>query len=155
MFQCTALTFGKSPLLAAYRYDQMLEMAEYFFRFLTPQNASVNSNTSPITKYIDGSPSNPKLSNLPKARPPMKIILVNVAIVQNLGLDMPIIQIEDIPRYNPIIALRIFVIFIVSTLMSNSFDKITFGFIPYTNAIGIIKMTDIVKCRFLIVEYFF
>jgi hypothetical protein len=82
----------------------------------------------------------------------MKMILVNVAIVQNLGLDMPIIHIEDIPRYNPIIALRILVKFIVSTLMSNSFDKIIFGFIPYTKAIGIINALDIIKCRFLIVE---
>ena len=133
----------------------MLEMAEYFFRFLTLQNASVNSSISPVTKYIDGNPSDTKLRNLPKARLPMKKILVNVVIVQNLGLNMPIIHIEDIPRYSPMIALRILVKFIVSTLTSKSFDKNTFGFSPYTNAIGIIKMTDIVKCRFLIVRYFY
>lgn len=103
-------------------------------------------------KYMDGSPSNTKLNSLPKAKLPMKTILINVANVQNLGLNIPIIQIADIPRYNPIIALKIFVKLIVSTLMSNNFDKIKFGFNPYTKAIGIIKAVDIIKCRFLIVN---
>ena len=111
-------------------FCQMLIKFRYFFIFFIPQKAKDNSKKSPAKKYNEGSPSNTKLNNLPNAKPPIKTILVNVAMVQNLGLIIPINQIVDVARYNPIIALKIFVKLIVSTLISNNFDRIAFGYKP-------------------------
>ena len=95
-------------------------MCEYLFKFFIPQRANVVSKINPIKKYIDGTPSNIRLNNRPIAKPPMKKILLNVAEIQNLGFIIPIIHIADIPKYNPIIALKMFVKLIVSTLRSTA-----------------------------------
>ena len=91
-----------------------------------------------------------KLVNLPNPNPPIKRILVSVAAVQNLVLKIPIIQIVVTPRYNPIVALKMFSRFVVSTLNPKSFVKIVFGLKPYTNATGMIIRIEKIKCRFLI-----
>lgn len=124
----------------------------YFLIFFIPQKAKNNSKISPAKKYIDGSPSNTKLNSLPNAKPPIKTIFVKVAVAQNLVLIIPIIQ--DNPRYNPMIALKTFSRLMVSTLISNNLNKITSEYKPYIKAIGIIKMTDINKWRFLIAVLF-
>lgn len=79
---------------------------------------------------MPGTPSIARLANLPSASPPIKVTLVIVAVTQNLDLIMPIIQITDMPRYKPIMALKIFTRLIVSTLKSKSKGRIICGYKP-------------------------
>ena len=79
---------------------------------------------------MPGTPSTTMLTNLPSVNPPIKVILVIVAVTHNLELIMPIIQIMHMPRYKPIIALKIFARLIVSTLKSNSNGRINCGYKP-------------------------
>lgn len=79
---------------------------------------------------MPGTPSKTRLTNLPSASPPIKAILVIVAVTQNPDLRTPMTQIADIPRYKPIIALKIFARLTASTLKSNSSGRITFGHKP-------------------------
>lgn len=102
-------------------------LPEYFIKFFIPQKANVNSKISPHKKKIEGIPSNTKLKILPNAKPPIKKIFVKVAANQNFGFAIPNVQIAAIPKYKPIVALKIFVKLMVSTLMSNNPNKIVFG----------------------------
>lgn len=61
----------------------------------------------PITKMVDGIPSNSIEMSRPKAKPNIKIIFESVAIFQKAGFKIPIIQRVEKPRYNPMMALKI------------------------------------------------
>ena len=79
---------------------------------------------------MPGTPSIARLTSLPSANPPIKVILVIVAVIQHLDLIMPIIQITDMLRYKPIMALKICTRLIASTLKLNSKGRIFCGYKP-------------------------
>lgn len=91
---------------------------KFFFNWIMPKTARANSTINPITNTVEGIPSTIKLMVLPKVKLAINTIFIIVEVCQNLKFIIPKNQITEFPKYRIIIALKIFVKSIVSTLKS-------------------------------------
>ena len=65
-------------------------------------------------------------------------------------MKIPINQSATIPKYNPIVALKICFKSVDSTLKSKKLGRIVFGDEPYVNATIAIMIAETIKCKFLL-----
>jgi len=83
----------------------------------------------PMKKGIEN-PSNKRLKVLPKAKPPIKRTLLNVADLHRVGFHRAATQYAENAKYNPIIARKTFARLTLSTEKSSKYGKTTPGLIP-------------------------